>query len=168
MSDRAWFGMLGGLVLAVGIFTPAISVPVAGGVSLFKVSEPCASLLLVLATLSCALSGHGRCGWLIVTGGLGLASVLTAFVTVHSRVLAMREELGAGLEDGPWRGIAELGVEAVQMQWGWSLLLIGSMLLLVSACKGERRPPPGQGGGRGKPRRTEAYRPRTAEAVRAF
>jgi hypothetical protein len=37
------------------------------------------------------------------------------------------------LADNPFRGIAEAMAGSVQLQWGWAVLVVGSVLLLVAA-----------------------------------
>jgi len=49
------------------------------------------------------------------------------------RFSKMKAEMNKGLEDNPFRGLADLAVQSVQMQWGWAVLLVGGVMLLIAA-----------------------------------
>jgi hypothetical protein len=38
------------------------------------------------------------------------------------------------LRDNPFRGLADLAVQSVQLQWGWAVLVIGIAFLVVVAA----------------------------------
>ncbi len=38
------------------------------------------------------------------------------------------------LKDNPFRGLADLAVQSVQLQWGWAVLVIGIAFLIVVAA----------------------------------
>jgi hypothetical protein len=43
-------------------------------------------------------------------------------------------QLDTELKDNPFRGLADLAVQSVQLQWGWAVLVIGIVFLIVAAA----------------------------------
>jgi hypothetical protein len=38
------------------------------------------------------------------------------------------------LKDNPFRGLADVAVQSVQLEWGWAVLVIGIVLLIAVAA----------------------------------
>jgi len=38
------------------------------------------------------------------------------------------------LADNPFRGLADMVMQSVQLQWGWALLIVGAAMLIASAA----------------------------------
>jgi len=38
------------------------------------------------------------------------------------------------LADNPFRGLADMAMQSVQLQWGWALLVVGAALVIASAA----------------------------------
>ncbi len=45
--------------------------------------------------------------------------------------------MNAELADNPFKGLAEAALQSFQLQWGWAILLIGSLMLIVAALMKE-------------------------------
>ena len=43
----------------------------------------------------------------------------------------------AELRGNPFRGLADMTLQSVQLQWGWALLIIGAVLIIASAAMKE-------------------------------
>ena len=50
------------------------------------------------------------------------------------RMTELKADMAHDLEGNPFRGIADLGVQSIQMQWGWGVLVSGAVLLLIAAA----------------------------------
>jgi hypothetical protein len=46
----------------------------------------------------------------------------------------MATQLETDLKDNPFRGLAGLAMQSVQLQWGWAVLVIGVGLLIAAAA----------------------------------
>ena len=46
----------------------------------------------------------------------------------------MKKQMELELADNPFRDLADIALQSVQLQWGWALLIVGSVLLIVSAA----------------------------------
>ena len=38
------------------------------------------------------------------------------------------------LADNPFRGLADMAISSVQLQWEWALLVVGAALLIISVA----------------------------------
>jgi len=45
------------------------------------------------------------------------------------------------LAGNPFRGLADLAMQSVQLQWGWALLIIGAIFIIVAAAMKEENEP---------------------------
>jgi hypothetical protein len=67
--------------------------------------------------------------------GLGSAAVLLfTFIMFQIRVSEMQSEMNRQLAGNPFAGLAKNMAQAVQLQWGWALLVVGAVLLVCSAA----------------------------------
>ena len=51
------------------------------------------------------------------------------------RMSEMRDKMNTELAGNPFRGLAEGMAQAVQIQWGFGVLLVGAVLVLLAAAK---------------------------------
>jgi hypothetical protein len=45
----------------------------------------------------------------------------------------IKKNMNAKLADNPFRGLADAAVEAIQLQWGWAVLVLGASMLIAAA-----------------------------------
>jgi hypothetical protein len=46
----------------------------------------------------------------------------------------VKSHMESDLAGNPFRGLADMAVQSVQLQWGWALLVVGSALVVASAA----------------------------------
>ena len=126
-------GWIGTLLLFVGVFTPIVSVPFFGNVNYFHNGEGDGALVLILAGISAVLLMKEKLGGLYITAGLSLAVMLFSFYNFQSGMSEARLEMERDLAGNLFRGLADMAVESVQLQWGWAVLLIGVGLQFACA-----------------------------------
>lgn len=129
-------GWIGTLLLFVGVFTPIVSVPFMGNVNYFRNGEGDGVLVLVFAGISAVLLLKEKFGGLYVTAGLSLAVMLFSFFNFQSSMSQARAEMERDLAGNPFRGLADMAVESIQLQWGWAVLLVGAGLQIACARRG--------------------------------
>jgi hypothetical protein len=124
MNKRQTIGLVGTAVLTLGVFVPLVSMPIVGSINYFNNGNGDGVIVLALAVVSALLilSKKYLLLWPIGLGSLVLVG--STFVGMSQRIAEMQ----LSLADNPFRGLA-----TVQMQWGWAVLIIGAILLLVSA-----------------------------------
>lgn len=135
MENRQLFGILGSLILFIGVFAPLVSIPIVGNINYFQNGKGDGSLILVLAIISFVLTLTRNYRGLWFTCGGALLVMLITFVNVHSKMDELKTELG-GSGNGLFRGLADVAVQSIQLQWGWALLLAGLALLVAAAAMG--------------------------------
>ncbi|GAA0794640.1 hypothetical protein [Marinobacterium sediminicola] len=126
-------GWMGTLLLFVGVFTPIVSVPFMGNVNYFRNGEGDGVLVLILAGISAILLLKEKLRGLYLTAGLSLAVMLFSFFHFQSGMSEVRTEMEKDLAGNPFRGLADMAMESVQLQWGWAVLLVGVGLQLACA-----------------------------------
>jgi hypothetical protein len=132
-------GLVGAFLLMVGVFTPIISLPIVGDMNYFQNGQGDGVYVLILAAVSLVPIFLNRYQWLWITGLLALtliAATLLQFVWV---IAQLRQAVTEEASDNLFAGLAELLVDAVQIQWGWVLLITGALLILVAATLGGDR-----------------------------
>jgi hypothetical protein len=155
LDTRQLIGIIACCVLFVGVFAPLVSLPFMGSINYFHNGEGDGTIVLVLAVLSLIVVLIRKYRWLWFTGVASLGMLTFTFVSFQHRMSSMRTDMSSDLADNPFAGLADLAVDAVQMQWGWGVLLAGGAMLLITAGMKEReggteasgplRPPPAPG-----------------------
>jgi len=133
------FGILGALILILGVFAPLVSIPIMGSMNYFQNGKGDGIIILVFAALALVLSLSRlyKALWLPF---LGCAGTLTfTFVRFQQGMSEARAEMKAELADNPFAGLAEIAIESVQLQWGFALLIVGTVMLLIAAGLPARR-----------------------------
>lgn len=141
MNNRN-LAFVGAALLAAGLFTPIVSMPILGTVNLFSnAGNEIALAILVLAGIGAALAAKDRLGD-VLWPGLGAAGILLyLFGRIQYGMVQFRESMREGLQDNPLAGLAEGAAAAIQLQWGWLVLAAGAGLLVYV---GLRARPPGE------------------------
>jgi hypothetical protein len=134
MDNRQLLGILGSILLFVGIFTPIVSLPIVGSMNYFRNGQGDGVFVLILAVISFILTVTRNFKGLWFTG-LGSAAVLLfTFLNFQAKMAETRGELDRELAGNPFRGLADLAVESVQLQWGWAVLVVGAALVVAAAA----------------------------------
>jgi hypothetical protein len=108
-----------------------------GAQNLFQNGRGDGVVILVLAGLSLVATLARQYHPLILTGLAALGLLLYSFVTFQRALSELQTTLDTDLAGNPFRGLADLAVQAVQLQWGWILLMIGAVLLIVAGLAGK-------------------------------
>lgn len=139
ISQRAIVGLLGAAVLALGVFMPLVSGPMGMQMNYFSNGQGQGSAVLILAACTAVLVLVSRFSLLWLTGGLSAAMVAFTFWRVMSKIDDAKAVMTSGLEDNPFRGLADMAAQSIQMQWGWAVLAIGAVLVLAAAWMKDAR-----------------------------
>lgn len=143
-----YLGLAGALVLLLGLFCPAIKIPIIGGISYFGIlvkqigngnlNDLGVSALLILSScVGAFVVAPTRCfAWLwasVVGVLLGLGITLVS-------LFAFKAELRAEvLDDNPFAGLARAAAAAVGPDFGLGVLVIGVGLLIAAATIRKKR-----------------------------
>lgn len=134
MDTRKVIGLIGSAILFIGIFAPIMSVPIVGNINYFQNGEGDGVIILILAIISLILVLGEKYRGLWFTGIVALGVMLFTFVHFQSTMSQAKADIDSKLTDNPFRGLADMAVHSVQLQWGWALLIVGAVLLIASAA----------------------------------
>ncbi len=56
------------------------------------------------------------------------------FINFQMTLANTRAQMETELVGNPFRGIADMAMQSVQIQWGWALLIVGAVLVIASAA----------------------------------
>jgi hypothetical protein len=126
-------GVSGAALLAIGVFCPVISAPFLGDINLFRNGEGDGVGLLILAVLSVLLIATNKMRFLWYSAAGSLILLGFTFYQIKSKLGSIAEEATADLAGNPFRGIVDVAIQSVQMQWGWGVLIVGCCLLFAAA-----------------------------------
>lgn len=124
--------VIGAGLLFVGVFAPLISVPIVGSVNYMMNGKGDGAVVLLMAIVAAGLALSGRVQHVLWPGLASLAMLAFTFFRFRSAMAEMRASMNAELAGNPFRGLADMAVNAVQIQWGWAVLLLGAILLIYA------------------------------------
>lgn len=133
MDNRLVLGVMGTVILILGVFSPIISIPIVGDQNYFQNGKGDGTIILILAGVSFILILLRTYKGLWITGLCSLAVLIFTFVNFQSKMSELTGQMNQDLADNPFRDFADVAVQSVQLQWGWALLIIGSLSLISSA-----------------------------------
>ena len=133
MKTKQLLGLIGSIVLFIGVFTPIVSVPIMGNLNYFQNGKGDGVIVLVLAVISfiLVLANKYKGLWFTGIGSLGL--MLFTFINFQLKISQAKADMESELADNPFRGLADMAMHSVQIQWGWALLIVGAVLVIASA-----------------------------------
>jgi RNase P subunit RPR2 len=134
MARKQMLGLIGSLILFVGVFTPIISLPIVGSVNYFQNGKGDGVIILALAIASLILTLTKRYRGLWFTGMGTLSVMVFTFVNFQMRMSEMQTQMESQLSGNPFRGLADMAMQSVQIQWGWALLIVGAGLVIAAAA----------------------------------
>ena len=134
MNTRQKLGIAGSLLLAAGTFTPIISLPFIGNMSYIHNGKGDGIFILIIAAISLALCLLEKYKGLWLTSIAGLAIMAFTFTNLQNKIHEVKSQMDVELAGNPFRGLADIALNSVQLQWGWVILLCGIGLLIAAAA----------------------------------
>lgn len=133
MQIKLVLAVLGAAALGLGVFSPFLSVPVAGAINLFNQGRGNGVILLVLAGVAIVTALVRRWSWLWVIAGAAGGVLLYTSLTVYFGMLGAQEAAKISLADNPFGDLGEMFLSSIQISWGLPLMVIGVILLGLAA-----------------------------------
>ncbi len=134
MNTKQILGLIGSIVLFIGVFTPIVSVPIMGNMNYFQNGKGDGTLILILAVVSLVLVLTKKYKGLWFTGVGSLAVMAFTFINFQMKISDMKSQMESELAGNPFRGLADMAMQSVQLQWGWALLIVGAGLVIAGAA----------------------------------
>ncbi len=130
MTQRQLLGLLGSMVLFVGVFMPIVSIPILGAQNYFQNGQGVGIIILILAGISALLCFGKNFKGLFATGLISLAVLAFTFLRFLSKMSEAKAEMQKQIGDNPFKGLGEMAMQSVQLQWGWAVMVVGALLLI--------------------------------------
>lgn len=137
--DKKTIGLAGCGLLVIGVFLPIVKLPFGGSINYFYNGHGDGVLVLVLAAISLIAILVNKYKMLFLTSIASLALMIFTLVNFTSNLELSREEIKNSLDGNPFAGIADSMMQSAQIEWGWIVLIIGSLLLLFSAILNNKK-----------------------------
>ena len=129
MTNRQLLGIFGSAILFIGVFMPIVKLPVVGEMNYFHNGRGDGVIILALAVTSFVFVLIRWYRQLWITSLSSAAVVAFTFFNFQSKMSQATRQLETEL-----KGLADLAVQSVQLQWGWAVLVIGIAFLIVVAA----------------------------------
>ena len=129
--DRKTLGFIGCALLAAGVFTPIVSLPVSGDMNYIDNAQGDGIIVLALAAVAAGLLFTERLKPVLYTGIAAALVLAYTFINFQVRLSQMKEEIA----DSPLGGLAEMAMQSVQLKWGWVVLVAGAGCLIAAGLK---------------------------------
>jgi len=139
IGKRQLLGLIGSIVLFLGVFAPIVSIPIAGNISYFQYGKGDGVIVLILAVVSFILTMKGRYKELSYTGLGSLGITAFTFISLEIRMYQASSQIRSELTGNPFKGLVELAVQSIQLQWGCAVLVVGAALVIGAAVMKEER-----------------------------
>ncbi len=132
-DKRKLIGISGSILLLVGDFSPVATLPMAGSISYLHNGRADGIIIAVISVISLYFSLTSNYFNLRFTGLASLVVISTSLWSFHFRIGDLKASLDRQLAGNPFRGLAEIALAAVRLEWGWVLLMGGGLILLISS-----------------------------------
>jgi len=139
VERRQTLGYVGSITLMIGVFTPIVSLPIVGSQNYFQNGHGDGMILLVLAAVALWGTVARQYAATVIPGLISLALLVYAFVGFQSRIEEMRAAMDRDLAGNPFKGLGEVMLQSVHLDWGWAVLVAGSVLLILTAAPSAAR-----------------------------
>jgi len=133
MKTKQLLGLVGSISLCIGVFLPILSVPIMGQKDYFQNGEGDGVIVLILGVVSLVFVLANIYKPLLLTGAGSIAILSFSFISILDNLSQKKVELDSKLEGNPFRGLADIAIDSVQLQWGWAVLFVGAVLVIGSA-----------------------------------
>jgi hypothetical protein len=130
MNTHKILALSGSAVLALGAFVPIVSLPIIGSINYFNNGQGDGIFIVLLAAVAAVLAFFGQYRFLWIPGGASLVLLVITLTRFIQLVNDAQSELTDSLAGNPFAGLAEGLMASVQLQWGWMLLFLGSVVII--------------------------------------
>ena len=141
MNTKQILALIGCGILFLGTFAPLVSVPIVGSINYFQNGKGDGIFIILFAALAAigALTKRNKLLW--ISGVCSIALLTFTFISFQSRIADAKANMDQQLAGNPFRGLGGAMLNSMQIQWGFGLLVIGAILVIVAATIKVEPPP---------------------------
>ena len=141
-DQKQLYGYLASGVLALATFLPIATLPLVGSLNYFSNGQGDGVFVLLAAIGAGVLVALKKYKLLLIPAGIAVAVTLYTLITLMIRINELKASLGTDLEGNPFAGLAEGLAASVQLEWGWIILILAEVALVLIALNIIPRPKP--------------------------
>ncbi len=131
-TKKQLIGFFGAFLLLIGVFLPVLSAPMIGAISLLNNGKGDGVVICGLAILSFVIIALKRFKLLWLTGGISFLLLSYDLYSITSKISKTKAEVNSQLQGNPFGGLAEAMMSSIQLQYGWVILYLGCVILLIT------------------------------------
>ena len=139
LNIKRIIGLGGAFLLTVGVFAPFLSVPGLKDINYLSNRGIEAVIVLLLAAASFLLILAKRYKWLWLTGSGALITLTFSLVYFELRLQDVKVRVISMLAGKPAAGAASVAARSIEIKWGYILLILGAVLVIVAAAIKEKQ-----------------------------
>lgn len=140
METKKLLGLSGAALLVLGAFMPIVSLPIIGSLNYLNNGQGDGIFVILLAIVAVALTLSGNYKFVWIPGAISAALILFTLIRLMQVVSEARANLESELAGNPFAGLAEGLLNTVQLQWGWVVLALGSILVIATSLAVQKQP----------------------------
>lgn len=130
--------VVGGLLMAVGVFIPMLSIPVLRDDPFSRLSPGGAAIILALGGLTILIAVLGRFRLLYLTGLVAIALLIYTYVQVDRRKTAAQSDLKERVINTPLKNLSHGLISSVGLRYGWPIMMLGAAITVAVPLVGSR------------------------------
>lgn len=131
LDRQQTIGVIGALLLFIGVFMPVANIPIMGTINMLASANGYVIIGLSIVSIIVVFMRQFRA--LGLTGGISLAILLFMLYRFVSIFHSTKKEMATTLKDNPFAGLAHTIVDSIQLQSGWAVLIVASLILIFAA-----------------------------------
>lgn len=137
MIVRQGIVLIGAILMMVGAFVPILGVPIFHDQSLMDLRPNVAWTVIGLAALAILLTLTRRLRWLYLPGLIAVALIAYTPLAMQQQKDAIQSDIKTHVASMPG-GLAGRFVGATDLKYGWTLMMLGAVLVLAVPFLGPR------------------------------
>jgi hypothetical protein len=136
INQHQLVGIIGSAALFFAVLFPIFSVPNVRNVTYLQWGKGYGIAVLILAITSFILALRKRYKGLWITGLVSATIILYTLICYFVGISSINSRINSELAGNPFiPSFTETTAQAIQIQWGWALLVIGTGLLIYCASR---------------------------------
>ncbi len=133
MSIKQTLGLTGAILLIVGSFTPIAKITYTGDLIYFLNGQGDRMIVLGFGIISLLAVLLKKYNLLIFTGPASAVIIAFTFFNLQNSIREMHTLLNQNLQGNSFKESAETMINSVQIEWGFAVLVLGAVLLIIAA-----------------------------------
>ncbi len=143
-DQRQLFGYIASGLLAFATFLPIATMPIVGSLNYFSNGKGDGVFVLLAALAAGVLVALKKYKLVLIPAGIAIAVTLFTLINLSIKINELKAGLGESLEGNPFAELAQGLAASVQLEWGWFVLILAEVALVLVALNILPKPKPAE------------------------